>query len=181
MRRTLISLNLYGCQDVQHRLNLLRKMFFFIVFAVNWAYVGQPDNHIGGEKSMPFKSIDPTHPRTNLCNFGRNCSAFGGGWKSQFFWVGHFVFFFSKKKKNASSLLKSVIIYWIPRMGQHFDDNLDFQQKARVYKIMRNTVSRPNKYYFLRGHYFSQLSQKILTPHCTVVYRGLGLIDATSV
>ena len=66
----------------------------FITFlAVNWAYVGQPDNHIGWEKSMPVASIDPTHPRTNFWNFGENCSAFGGGWKTQFFWVGHFEIF----------------------------------------------------------------------------------------
>ena len=35
---------------------------------------------------------------TNLWNFGNNCSTFGGSWKTQFFWVGHFKFFFSKKK-----------------------------------------------------------------------------------
>ena len=46
---------------------------------------------------MPFASINPTNPRTNLWNFGDNCSAFGGSWKTQFFWVGHFEFFFSKK------------------------------------------------------------------------------------
>ena len=33
----------------------------------------------------------------DLGNFGENCSAFGSGWKTQFFWVGHFKFFFSKK------------------------------------------------------------------------------------
>ena len=52
-------------------------------------------------------------------------------WKSQFFCVGHFEFF----------CFKSVIIYVIPRMGQNFDDYPDFQQKARGYKIMRNTVA----------------------------------------
>jgi hypothetical protein len=40
--------------------------------AVNWAYVGQPDDHIGWAKSMPFASIDPTYPRTNSWNFGEN-------------------------------------------------------------------------------------------------------------
>ena len=45
--------------------------------------------------------------------------------KLSFFLVGHFDFFF------ASSLFKSDIIYGIPRMGQNFDDYLDFQQKVR--------------------------------------------------
>ena len=58
--------------------------------AVNWAYIGQPDDHIGWAKLMSFASIDPTHLKTNLWNFGKNCSAFRGGWKTQFFWVGHF-------------------------------------------------------------------------------------------
>ena len=47
---------------------------------------------------MPFKSINPTHPRINLWTFGDHCSAFGGGWKTQFFWVGHFDFFFFQKE-----------------------------------------------------------------------------------
>ena len=29
--------------------------------------------------------FNPTNPRTNPWNFGGNCSAFGGGWKTQFF------------------------------------------------------------------------------------------------
>ena len=42
---------------------------------------------------MPFASINSIDPRTNLWNFGENCSAFGSGWKTQFLWVGHFDFF----------------------------------------------------------------------------------------
>ena len=72
------------------------KNAFLVFFAENWAYVGQPDDHIGWAKWMPFVSIDPTHPRTTLWNFGENCSAFDGGWKTQYFWVGHFDFFFFK-------------------------------------------------------------------------------------
>ena len=74
------------------------KNAFFVFFACFGAYVGQPDGHIGWVTLMPFASINPTNPRTNLWNFGENCSAFGDGWKTQFFWVGHFEFFFSKKK-----------------------------------------------------------------------------------
>ena len=58
--------------------------------ALFWAYVGQPDSHIGWVKLMTIASFNPTNPRTNLWNFGENCSAFGGGWKTQFFWVSNF-------------------------------------------------------------------------------------------
>ena len=37
----------------------------------------------------------------------------------------------------ASSRL--VTIYGVPRMGRNFDDNPDFQHKARGYEIMRHT------------------------------------------
>ena len=73
---------------------------WFSIWAIAcfWAYVGQPHDHIDWATSMPFASINPTNPRTNPWNFGNNCSAFGGSWKTQFFWVGHFGFFFQKKK-----------------------------------------------------------------------------------
>ena len=65
--------------------------------AIKRLYSGQPDNHIGWASSMPFASMNPTNPTTNPWNFGGNCSAFGGGWKTQFFLIGHFDFFFKKK------------------------------------------------------------------------------------
>ena len=61
--------------------------------------------------------------------------------KNIVFLVGHFEFFFPKKKFFfASFLLKLVTIYGVPRIFQNFDDYPDFQQKARGYKIMSNTV-----------------------------------------
>ena len=81
---------------------------------------------------MPFVPINPTNTRTNLWNFGDNCSAFGGGWKTQLFWVGHFEFFFQKKIIFfASFLFKLVTIYGIPRIFWNFDNYPDFQQKGR--------------------------------------------------
>ena len=73
-------------------------------------FVGQPHDHIGWASSMPFASINPTNPRTNPWNFGGNCSAFGGGWKTQFFWVGHFEFKKKKKieRKNQNGQLKKL-------------------------------------------------------------------------
>ena len=88
--------------------------------ALFWAYVGQPDSHIGWVRLMFFASINPTNPRTNLWNFGENCSAVGGGWRTQFFWI-----FFT------SFLLKLVPIYGVPRIFWNYDVYLDFQQKAR--------------------------------------------------
>ena len=51
---------------------------------------------------------------------GGNCWAFGGGWKTQFFWVGHFEKRFCKKWKTffASFPWKSVKVYWLVRMGK---------------------------------------------------------------
>ena len=94
---------------------LRAKTAFFMFLALFWAYIGQPDDHIGWVTLMPFASINPIIPRTNLWNFGENCSAFWGGWKTQFFWVGHFeifLIFFS----FASFLSKLVKIYGIARI-----------------------------------------------------------------
>ena len=43
---------------------------------------------------MPFASINPTIPRTNLWNFGENCSAFGDVKKLSFFESAILIFFF---------------------------------------------------------------------------------------
>ena len=80
--------------------------------AVNWAYIRQPDDHIGWTKWMPFALTDPTHPRTNLWNFGKNCSAFGGGW-SRPFWI----FFCFISLKNAARLYVWGIIFFCTMDG----------------------------------------------------------------
>ena len=104
------------------------------ILALFWAYVGQPEGHIGWVTLTPFSSINSTNPRTNLGNFGDNCSAFGSTWKSQFFRVGHFEFFFSNFFSNfffffffffiffffASFFFKLVTIYGVPRSFQNF-------------------------------------------------------------
>ena len=77
----------WGCPTKAQEQPKKTENAFFVCF---WAYVGQPHDHIHWATSMPFASINPTNPRTNPWNFGGNCSAFGGGWKTQFFWVGHF-------------------------------------------------------------------------------------------
>ena len=82
---------------------------FFFLEKKNWKWrtqknVGQPQDHIDWTTSMPFSSINPTNPRTNLWNFGRNCSAFGGGFLSRPFWI-----FFS----NFFQIFFCFILIWI--------------------------------------------------------------------
>ena len=53
-------------------------------FACFWAYVGQPHNHIDWATSMPFASINPTHPRTNPRNFHEKILRIGKALKMTF-------------------------------------------------------------------------------------------------
>ena len=97
MWRALILLNLYGCQAVTSCMTLAQltaNTAFLVFFAVNSAYVRQPDNHIIWTKRMPFASSDPTHLRTNVWNFCDSVSSFGGGWKflSWPFWIFFWIF-----------------------------------------------------------------------------------------
>ena len=89
-------------------------------WALIWAYVRQPDGHIGWVTVMPFASINPTNPRTNPWTFHKKY------WelsilKNALFWVGHFDFFF------AFFPWKLIKVYWLARMGPNFDDYLGFQ------------------------------------------------------
>ena len=119
MQRALTWLNLYGCEAVQHKLkNSLKtpKMHFF---ACSRAYVGQPHDHIGWVTSMPFASINPTNPRTNLWNFHKILVRIGGFENLSFFAstiLNFFLIFFF----FASFPLKSVQIYMVERMGRNF-------------------------------------------------------------
>ena len=73
----------------------------FFVLGCFWAYVGQLHSHIGWATSMPFVSINPSIPRTNPWNFSKNCSAFGGGWKTEF--ESAILNFLFRKKKLFSA------------------------------------------------------------------------------
>ena len=50
-----------------------------------WAYGGQSHNNIGWAMPMPFASINPTNPRTNLWNFHEKILRIGGAGKWGFF------------------------------------------------------------------------------------------------
>ena len=78
-------------------------------------------------------------------------------WKMTFFWVGHFGFFFFKKtnKSFASFPWKSVNIYRIARMGQHFDDYPGIQQIHGMPILLQKSV--PMQFYICNLFYDSFL------------------------
>jgi hypothetical protein len=83
-----------------------------------WAYVRQPDNHIGLVTSIPFASIYPTHPRNQSLEFLRKNIENLQNWKTPFFWVGHFDFFFSKmapwKSVQIYRGMNGSNFWWLP-------------------------------------------------------------------
>ena len=93
-----------------------------VFLALFWAYVRQPDNHIGWATLMPFASIYSTNPRTNPWNSHEKILRIGGVEKLNFFWVGHFDFFFFISMKSV----KDHRLAWT---GLNFDDYSGFQLK----------------------------------------------------
>ena len=73
------------------------KNAFFVFLGCFCPYVRQPHNHIGWATSMPFASINPTNPRTNLKNFLEKISRFGNFEKWPFWKIGHFFCFILMK------------------------------------------------------------------------------------
>ena len=69
------------------------------------AYVGQPDSHIVWATVMPFTSIYPIYPRTNLWNFHEKIMRIGRAGKIHFFsFTGLFknIFFIFSQLKSKS-------------------------------------------------------------------------------
>ena len=83
IQRALMWLNLFGHQAVKN------AFFAFAFLAIFWAYIRQPDNHIGWA-TLLFISIYPTN---QSLKFSWKKIENWGSWKFQFFWVGHFEFF----------------------------------------------------------------------------------------
>ena len=114
MRRTLIWLNLYGCQAVWHR-KKRAKSALCVFLALFWAYVGQSDDHIGWTTLMPVASIYRTNQRINP-------------WKKN-------------QKKWELGELK--ISDFLTRMGQNFDNHPGFQPKTTfMYYFAHDCSSR---------------------------------------
>ena len=86
VRRALMWLNLYGRQAVWRKLKKRGKNAFFVFVHLFWAYVRQPDDHIGWGTSMPFASIYPIHLKISQKNIEN--------WRS---WKMAFFGFFKKK------------------------------------------------------------------------------------
>ena len=129
-------LNLHGCQAVQRKLIKRGKRTKKYIFTPFWAYIGQPDNHI---------SLGHIYALLiNLWNFGDNCSAFGGGWKTQLFWVGQFDLIFHKKKKLLYSYPNKSQINGYQGQDEILMITLFSSKKLGVYKITRNIVCTDN-------------------------------------
>ena len=75
-------------------------LYAFCVFRPFWAYVGQPDDHIGWATLMPFALICFINPRTNLWNFHEKILIIGGVEKLSFFESAILIFFSKRNKKN---------------------------------------------------------------------------------
>ena len=80
--------------DISSKTAKKHKNAFLACFRV---YIGQSHSHVGWATSMPFASINPTNPRTNLWNFGEKFLRIGDFEIFSFFRVGHFAFFFQKR------------------------------------------------------------------------------------
>ena len=89
----------WGCQKKALK---QAKNVFFVFLGCFCPYVRQPHRHIGWATSMPFASINPTNPRTNLWIFCKKILRIGDFEKGHFenrpFWI-----FFQKKIFSWSS------------------------------------------------------------------------------
>ena len=89
-----------------------------------------------------------------MWNFGDNCSAFGDGWKTQFFWVGHLDFFFKKKSfclipmKISHKLCvrmdgtQSLLLWWFTAKNERGNDKI-----AWVYLVESCCSNQIDTYY----------------------------------
>ena len=74
------------------------KNAFFVFLGCFCPYIRQPHDNIGWATLMPFASINPTNPRTNLWNFREKFLRIGDFEKRCFFESAILNFFFRKKK-----------------------------------------------------------------------------------
>ena len=102
-------------------------------------------SHIDWAKSMPFASIDPTHPRTNLWKSGENC------WDGV--WLKNSVFLTDFQQEARLRINQTPVGNWW-RWKPETNRNVVFLKekytlfdKVEVYKIMRNTV--PTYFFYL--------------------------------
>ena len=84
----------WGCLTQGQKQPKNTKNAFFTCFC---PYVRQPHDHIGWATSMPFASINPTNPRTNLWNFREKILRIGD-FEKRPFWKSAILDFFLEKK-----------------------------------------------------------------------------------
>ena len=91
---------------------------------------------------MPFASINPTNPRTNLWNFREKILRIGDFEKRCFFESAILNFFFRKKKFFFAFFpWKQVKVYWLARMGQNFDQGTNDSTFWPRPNILKGSVS----------------------------------------
>ena len=120
------------------------KKWIFCVFSHFWAYVGQPHDHIGWTKSMPFASINPTNPRTHPAQFGKKILRIDHLAKWGFFESAILDFCFRFFFLFCLIPWKIVKGSWIARMGRNFDDYPGFQP----FRSWANTYAQDCKFPF---------------------------------
>ena len=139
-------------------------MAFFAFFGCFCPYVRQPHDHIGWATSMPFASINPTNPRTNLWNFREKILRIGDFEKRCFFESAILNFFFRKKNFFfAFFAWKQVKVYWLARMGQNFDQgkrDSTFWPRQNILKGSVSTRSSINTWLFTEIDVFKKQNKK---------------------
>ena len=90
---------------------------------------GQPKNLFQSQIILTYLDVKLTLKDGRWRWFGENCSAFGGGWKTHFFWVNNLDFFFFKKINWLHSYLDQSQINEVAWKGLNFDDCPGFQLK----------------------------------------------------
>ena len=106
-------------------------------------YIRQPHDNIGWATLMPFASINPTNPRTNLWNFREKFLRIGDFEKRCFFESAILNFFFRKKNFFFAFFpWKQVKVYWLARMGQNFDQGTNASTFWPRPNILKGSVHR---------------------------------------
>ena len=104
-----------------------------------WAYVVQPDNHMGWTTSMPFASIYSMYPRTNQWNFRKKILRIDSVENLTFlcrpFWIFSFNFFFLLYPYSNLSLFM-----WFQGWDEILMITLISSKKLGVYRNMNITV-----------------------------------------
>ena len=122
MQRALVWPNLYGHEDVHHKLKNRQKCIF-VFLGCFCAYVGQPQDHIGWVTPMPFSSINLINSSTNPGNFHEKIMRIGRAGKWCFFESAILIFFSEKEKKQPVHMRYDLFLqygWFLQNLGKDF-------------------------------------------------------------